>query len=147
MKHNIKEYAINKEENGRITLKLELRLQERGESCNAFTTIDAMSLIVKNGYCKSTKNLEVIKGGIAYNWGGSPNKADWTFKYHGEEPLVIKKEPTKLAKSVKPAIKKPVKEPKPVMKKSVEEPKTTSKKATSKKTTQDVLASIRTKGN
>jgi len=144
MKHNIKEYRINVEDSGRITLKLEIELQKLGEERTAFTTRDALQLLVDEGYCKNTNEIRIIKGGIAWNWGGSPNKDDWTFKYREEKAPVIKKEPVKAKPADKPIDK-------PVVKAAVKEPtkksKTTTKKATNKKTTQEVLAGLKTKGN
>ena len=134
MKDYIKEYTINEEENGRLTLKLELKTQPLGKKDwerGAFTTNDALHLLVEEGYCTNIGHAEVIKGGIAWNWGGSPNKADWTFRVRGTKKTTAKKQPVKATPAAK---KEPAK-------------KVKTTKTDKPKTTQDILASIKSKGN
>ena len=147
MKHNIKEYKINIEDSGRLTLKLELELQKRGEERTAFATREALQLLVDEGYCNSINEIRIVKHGVAYNWGGSQSKDDWTFvlvdgtkKWKKQSKPAIatsKPEPKKTPTEKKKAATKPeVKKKEPVAKPAAKKTKTT------KRTTQDILARI-----
>ena len=143
MSYIIKEYKINQEDSGRITLKLELEQCRIGGEHACFRTNEAIRLIVEDGYCESGKDLAVIKASIAYNWGGSQSKADWTFENKAFrqtkqfKKTVAKVEPAK----VEPAKVEPAKNKKEPANKSK-----AKKKVVKSRTTQDILASISKKG-
>jgi hypothetical protein len=153
MKYSVNKYEITEDkENGRVILELELNPLSKEEDRYAFTTSAAQQFLEEEGY----ENIAILKGSIAYNWGGYQSAGKWTFKRLNVESA---------AKAAKPAPKKAAPKkaaPKKVADKADPEKaaaaeslrpaapkktKTTASKPAKKKTTQDILAKLKAKGN